>query len=494
MKRSQWISNDSLSGNAQCGGDRWQSSRRHFLSRSLLATGPWTLANLLASQTRAEVKKPNLEKQNFDLAPKPVHHPPKATAMISMFMQGGPSQMDLLDPKPLLNELHMQKFPGKIKYDNAAQASSKVFGSPWKFEKYGEHGTDVSELLPHFSTIVDDALVIRSMHTGVNNHGQSIHAMNNGRPMQGRPALGSWLAYGLGTESESLPAYVAMTDPGGLPVEGVLNWSNGWLPSLYQGTVIRPVEPRILNLQPPSVMRGEVQKQYLDLLSKLNQQHAAQRPGEHELRARISNYELAEKMQFSAEEATDLSRESKETREMYGLNDEVTREFGERCLIARRLIERGVRFVQLFTKNQYWDHHGGIVKALPNSCKKIDKPAAALVRDLKQRGLLETTVVHWGGEMGRLPVIQNEANIGRDHNTYGFTQWVAGGGFRSGMHGATDEFGHHAIEGIVNHYDYHATLLHLFGLDANKLIYEQNAREQSLLDGQPGKVLGELLA
>ena len=470
------------------------SSRRHFLSRSVIAGGPWAMACLMAGQSHAEVKKPNLEKQNFDLAPKPCHHPPRAKAMISMFMQGGPSQIDLLDPKPLLNELHMQKFPGKIKYDNAAQASSKVFGSPWKFAKYGEHGTDVSELLPHLSEIVDDVLVIRSMHTGVNNHGQSIHAMNNGRPMQGRPALGSWLAYGLGTESESLPAYIAMTDPGGLPVEGVLNWSNGWLPSLYQGTVIRPVEPRILNLQPPAEMSGIIQRQYLELLSELNRKHAEKRPGELELQARIANFELAEKMQFSAEDATDLTQESKETRQMYGLEDEATREFGERCLIARRLIERGVRFVQLFTKNQYWDHHGGIVKALPNSCRKIDQPAAALVRDLKQRGLLETTVVHWGGEMGRLPVIQNEANIGRDHNTYGFTQWVAGGGFKTGVHGATDEFGHHAVEGIVNHFDYHATLLHLFGLDATRLTYEQNAREQSLLDGQPGKVLNELIS
>lgn len=472
----------------------FRSNRRHFLSRTAIATAPWSLACMIAEESTAEVKKPNLVKQNFDLAPKPVHHPPRAKAMISMFMQGGPSQIDLLDPKPLLNELHMQKFPGKIKYDNAAQASSKVFGSPWKFAKYGEHGTDVSELLPHFSSIVDDALVIRSMHTGVNNHGQSIHAMNNGRPMQGRPALGSWLAYGLGTESESLPAYIAMTDPGGLPVEGVLNWSNGWLPSLYQGTVIRPVEPRILNLQPPPSMAGDVQRNYLEMLAKLNRNHARSRPGELELEARISNFELAEKMQFSAEEATDLSQETKETHDLYGLDDEATREFGERCLIARRLIERGVRFVQLFTKNQYWDHHGGIVKALPSSCKKIDKPAAGLVKDLKQRGLLDSTVVHWGGEMGRLPVIQNEANIGRDHNTYGFSQWVAGGGFRSGMHGETDEFGHHAVEGIVNHYDYHATLLHLFGIDATRLTFEQNSRDQTLLDGQPGSVIEELLS
>lgn len=471
-----------------------RSNRRHFLATSAMRGGPLALACLLAQQSQANPKKPVIGPQQFDLQPKQPPRQPRATAMISMFMQGGPSQIDLLDPKPLLNQMHLQKFPGKIKYDNAAQASSKVFGSPWTFQKYGEAGTDVSELLPHFSSIVDDALVIRSMHTGVNNHGQSIHAMNGGRPQAGRPALGSWLTYGLGAESDSLPAYIAMTDPAGLPVEGVLNWSNGWLPSLFQGTVIRPVEPRILNLQPPPLWDGEVQTNYLNLLESLNRRHAQQRSGEHELQARNTNFQLAQRMQFAAEEATDLSRESKATHEMYGINDDATREFGERCLIARRLIERGVRFVQLFTRNQYWDHHGGIVKSLPASCRKVDKPAAALVRDLKQRGLLDTTVVHWGGEMGRLPVIQNEANIGRDHNTDGFSMWVAGGGFRTGTHGATDEFGHHAVEDVVNHFDYHATLLHLFGLDAEQLTYAQNGREQTLVDGQPAKVIEGLLA
>ncbi|WP_345327819.1 DUF1501 domain-containing protein [Novipirellula rosea] len=471
-----------------------RSTRRHFLASSMMRGGPLALACMMAEHASAEPKKPQMGTHGFDLKPKTPPIAPRATAMISMFMQGGPSQIDLLDPKPLLNKMHLQKFPGKIKYDNAAQASSKIFGSPWKFKKYGEHGTDVSELLPHFSTITDDALVIRSMHTGVNNHGQSIHAMNGGRPLKGRPALGSWLTYALGAESQSLPAYIAMTDPQGLPVEGVLNWSNGWLPSLFQGTVIRPVEPRILNLQPPPHLDGEIQENYLGLLASLNKRHAQRRTGEHELQARIANYELAERMQFAADEATDLSRESKTMHEMYGINEPETKEFGERCLIARRLIERGVRFVQLFTKNQYWDHHGAIAKGLPASCRKIDKPAAALVKDLKQRGLLDTTVVHWGGEMGRLPVIQNEANIGRDHNTDGFSMWVAGGGFRAGIYGATDEFGHHAVSDTVNHFDYHATLLHLFGIDAEQLTYEQNGREQTLIDGQPAKVIEGLLA
>lgn len=470
-------------------------SRRHFLASLAIGATPLALAMLQSQQARAEPKKPNLGKVGYDLAPKAPPSAPRAKAMISLFMQGGPSQVDLLDPKPLLNKLHLQKFPGKIKYDNAAQASSKVFGSPWKFQRYGESGTDVSELLPHFSSIVDDVLVIRSMHTGVNNHGQSIHALNSGRPVGGRPSLGSWLTYALGSESQSLPAYLALTDPQGLPVEGVLNWSNGWLPSLFQGTVLRPVQPRILNLQPPPHLAGKVQDNYIALLQSLNEKHARQRRGEHELQARIANLDLARRMQSAASEATDLSQETQTTHRMYGLDDDATRDFGERCLIARRMIERGVRFVQIFTKNQYWDHHGGIVKALPASCRKIDQPAAALVQDLKQRGLLESTVVHWGGEMGRLPVIQNEANIGRDHNTYGFTMWVAGGGFRGGgTYGATDEFGHYAVQDKVNHFDYHATLLHLFGLDAANVTYEMNGRDQSLIDGQAAKVVKGLLA
>ena len=473
-------------------------SRRHFLSTSALSLSPVALAWLLKQdEVFAEPKKPDLDRNSFDLRPKPPHAAPRATAMISMFMQGGPSQVDLLDPKPALNKLDGQKFPGTIKYDNAAQASSRVLGSPWKFSGRGKCGTEMSELLPHLGEIADDVLVVRSMHTGVNNHGQSIHAMNTGRTQRGRPALGSWLTYGLGAETQNLPAYVAMTDPKGLPVEGVLNWSNGWLPSLYQGTVIRSREPRILNLEPPAHLRGEVQNSYLQFLNELNQRHLKERPGETELSARISNYELAARMQTAAREALDIGQETAATQRMYGLEDPATQEFGTRCLIARRLVERGVRFVQLFTKNQYWDHHGSIRSALPASCRKVDQGAAALVKDLKQRGLLSSTVVHWGGEMGRLPVIQNDsgpAKVGRDHNTYGFSMWLAGGGFRGGAtYGETDEFGHHAVTDVVNHYDYQATLLHLFGLDAEKFVFHRNGREQSLLDGQAGKIVKGLL-
>ena len=478
--------------------DAMRSARRHFLAQGAMSLAPLAMSWAMQRDgLQAAPVKPELARQSFDLLPKHPRKPPRATAMISMFMQGGPSQVDLMDPKPELNRLDGKQFPGTIKYDNAAQASSRVLGSPWKFRQHGECGTPLSELLPGLSEVVDDILVIRSMHTGVNNHGQSIHAMNTGRTQRGRPALGSWLTFGLGADTDELPAYVAMTDPRGLPVEGVLNWSNGWLPSLFQGTVVRPREPRILNLEPPESFRGKVQSNYLDLLTRLNQRHIARRKGELELEARIANFRLAARMQTAAREALDISRESKATHAMYGLDDKATVEFGTRCLIARRLVERGVRFVQLFTKNQYWDHHGSIRQSLPASCLKVDRPAAALVADLKQRGLLDSTVVHWGGEMGRLPVIQNDAGprqVGRDHNTYGFSMWVAGGGFRAGgTYGETDEFGHHAVEKVVNHFDYHATLLHLFGIHPDDLVYLRNGREQSLLDGQPGKIVKGLL-
>ncbi|MCA9178076.1 MAG: DUF1501 domain-containing protein [Planctomycetales bacterium] len=473
-------------------------SRRHFLRSTGFQLAPLGLAMLLRDQAQAEVKKPQLQETQHTLVAKPPHWRPKATAMISLFMQGGPSQVDLLDPKPTLSRMDGQDFPGSIKYDDVGGASKKILGSPWKFRPRGECGTEISDLLPHIAEMADEIAVIRSMRTGVNNHGQSIHAMNSGRIQRGRPSLGSWVTYGLGAESEELPAYVAMTDPAGIPVEGVLNWSNGWLPSLYQGTVIRPREPRILNLEAPAKLRGNVQRQYLDYLSTLNEGHAREHRERSEFDARISNFELAARMQTAAAEALDYEQETAATHRMYGIDAEETREYGIRCLIARRLVERGVRFVQVFTKNQYWDHHGSILSALPRSCGKTDKPIGALLLDLRQRGLLDTTVVHWGGEMGRLPVIQNDAGrekVGRDHNTYGFSMWLAGGGIKGGCtYGATDEFGHHAVENPVNHFDYHATLLHLLGLDAEQLVYRRNARDESLLDGQPGKIIHEILA
>ena len=469
-------------------------SRRHFLATGAMGISSLALAWLLDREARAEPSKPPLEPPQFDLKPKMPHHPPQARAMVSLFMQGGPSHLDLFDPKPELSRLDGKPFPGNIKYDNAAQASSKCLGSPWKFSKHGECGMELSELLPHLGSVADDITLVRSMHTGVNNHGQSIYALNTGRTMGGFPSLGSWITYGLGAEADNLPAYMALIDPGQLPVLGVDNWSNGWLPSLFQGTVVRPREPRILNLDAPPHMQGAAQERYLSLVERLNEEHLAQHPGELDLEARIASYELAYRMQTAAREALDITGESAAVKEMYGLDDKETADFGARCLIARRLVERGVRFVQVFTRNQYWDHHNSITTGLPRSCRTVDKPSAALVKDLKQRGLLDSTIVHWGGEMGRLPVIQNEAKAGRDHNTYGFSMWVAGGGFKGGhVHGATDEFGHKAVENIVHHYDYHATLLHLFGLDDKQLTYRRNGLEQTLIDGRDARLVHELL-
>lgn len=470
-------------------------SRRHFLEQQAFGIGSLALAWLLQQDdVHAAPAKPLLERPTFDLHPRATAKPPQARAMISLFMQGGPSHIDLCDPKPELNKRHLHSYTGDIKYDNAAEASAKLFGSPWKFAKYGQCGMDLSELLPHLGSVADDICMIRSMHTGVNNHGQSINALNTGRITPGRPALGSWVTYALGSENQNLPAFVILTDPGGLPVLGVENWQNGWLPSLYQGTVIRPIEPRILNLDPPAHLRGAAQERYLSYLNQLNRDHLEQHPRETDLSARIQSYELAARMQLAAKEAMDLTRESETVHKLYGLDDPVTKDYGSRCLIARRLVERGVRFVQLHTGNQTWDHHGNIEKALPAVCQRTDKPAAALVADLKQLGLLDTTLVHWGGEMGRLPVIQNEKNIGRDHNTYGFSMWLAGGGVKRGMvYGETDELGHKAIANVVNHYDYHATLLHLLGIGPTETSFPRPTGIGSLIDGQDARVVWDIL-
>lgn len=478
-------------------------SRREFLEKSY-GLGAIALATLMKEEgLLANPALSGAAPQHFDMLPKPPHGFGKARSMISMFMQGGPSHIDLFDPKPELNRLDGKDFPGEVKYDDAAGASREVMGSPWKFSKHGQSGMDFSELVPHMAGIADEITMIRSMHTGVNNHGQSINALINGSILTGRPTLGSWLTYGLGSENQNLPAFVALTDPRGLPVLGVDNFTNGWLPSVYQGTVIRPKEPRILNLDPPMSLKGDAQKRYLDFVDRLNRGHLDARPGETELEARIQSFELAARMQISAKEALDISQESEATLRIYGVDQKETEDFGTRCLIARRLVERGVRFVSVFTGNQTWDNHASITTGLPAACRYVDKPAAALVLDLKQRGLLDSTVVHWGGEMGRLPVIQNRAgaprgdrkSVGRDHNTYGFSMWVAGGGFKGGYtHGSTDEFGHHAVENVVNHYDYHATLLHLFGLDAKTLTYKRNGTPQSLIQNDEAKIVSELLA
>jgi hypothetical protein len=471
-------------------------SRRQFLMQNAHGIGGIALAWLLREENLLAMPHLPRDERTFDLTPKPPQAPARARAMISLFMHGGPSHVDLLDPKPQLSKHSGSDYQGEVVYSFANRASKKLLGSPWKFAKHGQCGTEVSELLPNLSEIVDDIAVIRSMHTDINGHESSIWYMNTGKSQPGRPALGSWLTYGLGSESQDLPAYVVLSDPDGHPVDGVRNWSNGWLPPLFQGTVIRPREPRILNLDPPPHLRGERQQQNLALLGDLNRQHLERHPGEADLEARIASYELAARMQTAAKEALDVSAETEATKKLYGLDDPATAEYGTRCLIARRLVERGVRFVQLFLGGQPWDNHTDIRGTLPKICRRTDKPSAGLVTDLKNRGLLETTLVHWGGEIGRLPVTEGDGDkCGRDHNGQGFSNWLAGGGIKGGItYGQTDEFGHRAAVNPVSPNDYQATLLRLFGMDHNALTYHYNGQAQKLTDGRPCRVVHELLA
>ena len=474
-------------------------SRRAFLQQNAMGIGAVALAWLMKQEQAAGAPdETKIKNGPLNLKPKAPPQPATANAMISLFMHGGPSHMDLLDPKPELAKRSGEEYAGDIKYSFVNRASKQLLGSPWSFAQYGESGTAVSELLPHLSRIVDDICVIRSMHTGHNGHEVSIRYWHGGLPaVLGRPTLGAWLTYALGTENQSLPAYMVLTDPAGHPVDGVHNWTNGWMPPLFQGTVLRPREPRILNLEPTAELQGELQVQQLDLLRQLNEDHAQRYPHEADLEARIANYELAARMQVEAKEALDISQESAATHRLYGIDQPETRDYGTRCLIARRLVERGVRFVQLFLGNQPWDNHSDIRSSLPAICRRTDQPAAALVTDLKQRGLLDTTLVHWGGEIGRLPVTENHGDpkkVGRDHNGQGFSCWMAGGGVKGGMtYGATDEFGHRAVENLVTPNDYQATVMRLFGLDHDGLHFLHNGQPQTLTAGRQCRIIDEIL-
>ncbi|MSR31120.1 MAG: DUF1501 domain-containing protein [Gemmataceae bacterium] len=474
-------------------------TRRESLFRLAGGLGGVALADLLSREGLLAADGPAKPGENppLSMQARQPHFAPRAKAMISLFMHGGPSHVDLFDPKPELQKSHGKDYQGSVGYSFVANASKKLMGSPFKFKKCGQSGTELSEILPHTHLIADDICLIRSMHTGHNGHEVSIRFFHGGiAGVLGRPTMGSWLTYALGSESNNLPSYMVLSDEG-LPVDGTHNWSSGFMPAYYQGTVLRPKEPRILNLDPPKEVRGLSQKKNLGLLNQLNKNFNALRPGEAELESRISSYELAASMQDSAREAFDLSQEPAHIRALYGLDNNETRSYATRCLIARRLVERGVRFVQLFLNGQPWDTHGNLKAGLPGVCRMTDQPAAALVMDLKQRGLLDTTLVHFGGEIGRLPVVQGELNdkAGRDHNGQGFSVWVAGGGIKPGItYGNTDEVGHRAAENIVTPNDFQATLLHLFGLDHSKLVYFHNGQAQVLTAGKPARVVKEILA
>jgi len=454
-------------------------NRRAFLGRQVGLLGSLALAQLLDEELGQTAHATELA------TPSPMSGliaKPKATAksVICLFQHGGPSQMDLFDPKPTLSKWHGKPYPGKLEIHFDKQAGN-VLGSPFQFRQHGQSGMVLSEVVPHLAGIVDDITMVRSMTTESVDHETALRLIHTGKILAGRPTLGSWVIYGLGSENRNLPSYVVLTDPNGMPVDGVRNWSSGWLPAIHQGTPFRSGTSPVLNLRTPESISAAAREEQLRFLGDLNRSHLARYPGDTELEARITNFEVAARMQSSVPEAIDLSGESAATKRMYGLDREASREYGTRCLIARRLIERGVRFVQLFLNFQPWDTHSKNAKTLESLCARTDQPSAALVKDLKQRGLLDDTIVLWTGEFGRLPVSQG--TDGRDHNRHAFSLWLAGGGFKRGyVHGSTDDFGYRSVQDIVSVQDLQATLLHALGLDHRKLTFPHEGRDESLTD------------
>ncbi len=433
------------------------------------------------------------------LLPKVPHHGPKARAVIQLFMHGGPSHMDLLDPKPELSRFNGQPPPREVADDE--NLTTYLLGSPFKFSRHGQSGLEFSEILPGIAQHADDIAVIRSMFTEHRNHEQAIWMANTGLTVSGRPNIGSWVAFGLGAENQNLPAYVALPEPGRLPVDGARNWSSGWLPPLYQGTPIRSEGMPVLHLQPKTARSSEIDQGRLDILRQLNRQHRQTHPGELELDARIASFELAARMQLSATDALDITQESEATQRLYGLDRDKTRAYGKRCLMARRLVERGVRFVQIFMAGQPWDTHSNNASGVRSCCEQTDFPVAGLLADLKQRGMLDSTLIQWGGEFGRTPTaqLQNgkkaDGNEGRDHHPYGFSIWLAGGGVRGGqVYGATDDFGYRAVINRTQTADLHATVLHLLGLDHESLTFAHNSRDERLTDVYKARVIRDILS
>lgn len=433
----------------------------------------------------------------YDLKPKIPHIAPKAKAVIQLFMNGGPSQVDLLDPKPALEKFSGQS-PGRdlASQIRAVREAGGLMPSPFRFAKHGQAGTAISELLPHLARRVDDIAVVRSMYTTHIAHDFAVFIMQTGRILPGRPTLGSWVVYGLGSENQNLPAYVVLDDPKGLPVNDIRNWQAGYLPGVYQGTRLRSEGLPLLNLQPAEEYPATVVDLTRSLLHRMDSAHSTQHPNQPSLEARISSYELAARMQIEATDAIDVSKESEQTKEMYGLNDEQTSSYGRRCLMARRLVERGVRMIQIYTEGNVWDHHRDLNKGLRYCCGKTDKPIGALLTDLKQRGLLDSTLVVWGGEFGRLPIAQKPGpDVGRDHGPAGFSMWLAGGGVKGGsVYGATDEIGYKAVENPVSVQDLHATILNLLGLDHRKLVFNREGRNERITDESAAMVLSKILA
>lgn len=455
-------------------------TRRGVLQEAALGFGGLALSAMMSKAAGLGAREP--------------HFAPRAKRVIFLYIGGGPSTIDMFDPKPVLRRFDGKPAPFEIK-GRALNGSQQIMASPWEFTRCGESGREISNLLPHFQRVVDRVSFVRSMTTDRIDHSTAQFTFVTGRGFTGFPAIGAWVSYALGTENENLPAYIALGE--GASIGGRAH-SSAWLPPVYNGTAMRAdAKAPIYNISRPEGMSEEKQRRLISAIQQLNREQKADRPLDTDLEARIANYELAARMQMAATGVADLGRESEATRKLYGVDHPVSGGYGRLCLMARRLVESGVRFVQVYGGGGgNWDTHSNIKGQLPGLCQYIDQGTAALLTDLDQRGLLEDTLVVWSGEFGRLPTIEaNTATPGRDHNPYGFSMWMAGGGVKRGFDlGATDELGYGAVaEHRAGHSDIHATIQHLLGIDYQKNTYPYEGREESLVGVNPARVLREIL-
>lgn len=472
-------------------------TRREFLTQvgggftSLALAGMLNLDGFFTGAAASEMTSP--------LAPKRPHFAPKATSCIFLFMYGGPSHVDTFDYKPELYGLDGKTIAVKTHGRGGRKNEGRIVGPKWAFKQYGQSGQWVSDLFPHVATCVDDIAFLKSMTADSPIHGSAMLMMNSGRIRSGAPSLGSWLNYGLGTMNSDLPGYVVMLDKTGGPISGAKNWSSGFMPADYQATVLRPKGDPILNLKHYDAMSRDEQRTLLDHINHFNGEHAAARPDQSDLAARMASYELAFRMQVAAPEAVDVDSEPEHVKRLYGMDEARTDDFGRKCLLARRLVERGVRFIQVYSGGAHnddnWDAHGDLVKNHEYHAGNTDKPIAGLLKDLKQRGLLDSTVVVWGGEFGRQPTAEYAEGTGRDHNSMGFTMWMAGGGIQGGISvGETDELGSTAVSNRFHVRHLHATILHQMGLDPNALTYFYNGLDQKLVGVEGADPIHQLIA
>lgn len=472
-------------------------TRREFVWEAGAGFGSVALASLLSSQGFFSNSAEGSEHgSSGHVGP---HHTPKAERVIFLFMYGGPSHIDTFDYKPTMKGMDGKTVDVKTFGRGGHKSGGRIVEPRWNFNQYGECGKWVSNLFPNVAKHVDDIAFLHSLTADSPIHGSAMLMMNSGKILSGNPTLGSWVNYGLGTENENLPGYVVMLDPTGGPISGAKNWTSGFMPASYQGTVLNSEGPPILDLRRPEGISQPVQRELLDALAHTNSRHLAQREGYSELSARIASYELAYNMQSHAPEAVDFSQESAATLDMYGMNKGQTRNFGSKCLLARRLAERGVRFIQVYSGGNHndanWDAHGDLEHNHNLHAGETDQPIAALLADLKQRGLLDSTLVVWGGEFGRQPTAEYAKGSGRDHNAYGFTMWMAGGGIKGGVsYGTTDELGSRAVENPLHVKHLHATVLHQMGLDPNRLSYFFSGLDQKLVGVEHVEPIHDIIA